>query len=68
MYDKKSSQFSLLNASSSSKSEEFKLKDIEMHVGKENQPWLKQAHLGIFLELPKTVNSIRNLDFCEMHS
>ena len=36
----------LLNVSSSSKSEEFNLKDIQVLVDNEKQPWFKQAHTG----------------------
>ena len=63
-----SSQLSLFNASSSSKSEEINLKDIDTLVGKGDQHWFKRARVGIFLELPQIVNSIRSLDLCEKRS
>ena len=46
-----SSQLTLLNAFSSRKSEEFKLKNIEVLVGKEDQPCVKHAYFGIFIEV-----------------
>ena len=40
---------SLLNVSnSSSKSEDFSLKDIEVFVDSEEQHWFKRAHVGGF--------------------
>ena len=39
------------NASSSSKSEEFNLKDIEVLVDSEEQSWFKRDHAGTFLEI-----------------
>ena len=39
------SQVSLLNASSNSKSDEFNLKDIEVLVHGKEQSWFKQAHV-----------------------
>ena len=43
-----SSKLSLLNASSSSKSEEFNLKDIEVLVDSKEQHWFKWDHIGNF--------------------
>ena len=42
------SELSLLNTSSSSKFEEFNLKDIETFEDEEEWPWLKEAHLENF--------------------
>ena len=40
---------SLLNVSNtSSKSEDFSLKDIEVFVDSEEQHWFKRAHVGSF--------------------
>ena len=63
-----SSQLSSSNASRSSKSKEFNLSGIELILGEEDLPWFKQAHIGIFLELPQIVNSVKNIDSCEMRS
>ena len=54
-------QLSSLNVSYSCKSEEFNRKGIEVLEDVEEHPCFKQAHIGIFLELPQTVNQIRNL-------
>ena len=43
-----SSKLSLLNASSSSKSEEFNLKDIEVLVDSKQQHWFKRSNVGKF--------------------
>ena len=51
MYRKRSSQVSLLNASSRNKFEEFNPKDIEMLVDSKEEPWFKQAHIGTFWRL-----------------
>ena len=40
-----------LNVSSSSKSEEFNLKDIQVLVDNEKQPWFKQAHTGKYISI-----------------
>ena len=45
-----SSQLSSLNASSSSKSEEFNLNDIVVFDSRE-QSWFKRVHVGKFLGL-----------------
>ena len=50
-----SSHLSLLNASSSSKSEEFNLKDIEILVGKEDHPWFKRACVGQYLGIASII-------------
>lgn len=63
-----SSQISLSNAFRSTKSKEFNLRGIEVNVGKEDQPWSKRAHIGNLFELPQIVNSINNIDWCEMRS
>ena len=50
---------SLLNVSNtSSKSEEFNLKDIEVLVDSEEQIWFKQAHFGKFLGLENIRTSL----------
>ena len=44
-----SCHLSSLNASGCCKFEEFNLKDIEVHVEKEDQQWFKQAHITKYL-------------------
>ena len=51
VYSELSFQLYLLDVFSSSKSEEFKVKDIEVLVDSKDQPWFKQAHIGKFLGL-----------------
>ena len=46
MYNKMSSEFSLLNASSISRSREFNLMDIELHINIKEQLWFKRTHAG----------------------
>ena len=59
--------FSLLNVSNASnKSEEFSVKDIEVFVDSEEQNWLKQAHVGKFLEMENIHTSLNGLEKCEM--
>ena len=59
--------FSLLNVSNASnKPEEFSVKDIEVFVDSEEQNWLKQAHVGKFLEMEKIHTSLNGLEKCEM--
>ena len=57
MYNKIFSQLSLLNVSSSSKSDGFKLKDINVLVGKEDQPWFEQGHVGSCLGISRMITS-----------
>ena len=59
--------FSLLNVSNASnKPEEFSVKDIEVFVDSEEQNWLKQAHVGKFLEMENIHTSLNGLGKCEM--
>ena len=52
---------SLLNVSNtSSKSEEFNLKDIEVLVDSEEQIWFKQAHVDKFLGLENIRTSLND--------
>ena len=46
MYNKMSSEFSLLNVSSISRSREFNLMDIELHINIKEQLWFKRTHEG----------------------
>ena len=45
VYKNTSSQVSLLNASISSKFEEFNFKNIEVPIRKEDQAWFERAHV-----------------------
>ena len=59
---KMSFQLSLL---SSSKSDEFSLKDIEALVDGKKQNWFKQAHIGKFLRINNiqtSLNALENAD------
>ena len=59
---------SLLNVSNdaSSKSEEFRLKDIEVFVDSREQNWFKKAHLGTFLGIEDIRTSLNGLEKCAM--
>ena len=46
---------------SSSKSEEFNIKDIEVLVGKEEQPWFKPAHIEKYLGIACIITSTTKL-------
>lgn len=46
MYNKMSSEFSLLNVSSISKFGEFNLMDIELQIDIKEQLWFKRTHAG----------------------
>ena len=55
MYNKMSSQYSLLNVSSSNYSEEFNLKDIEVLIDDKEQPRIKQTHIGRYIGLASMI-------------
>ena len=58
---------SLLNISNaSSKPKEFRLNDIEVVANSEEQNWIKQAHVGKFLDLTKILMSVKGIDAQEM--
>ena len=46
--------------------EQFSLKDIEVSVDREEQNWLKRAHVGKFLGLEDIRTSLNGLEKCEM--
>ena len=58
---------SLLNVSnSSSRSEEFSLKDIEVFVDGKEQSWFKKAHIGKSSGIEDIRTSLNGLEKCEM--
>ena len=55
-----------LSSLSSSKSEEFSLKDIEVLVEGEEQHWFKWAHIGKSGEIDNIRTLLNALEKCEM--
>ena len=71
LFDQKELQIkisSLLNVSngSSSKIEEFILKNIEVFVDSKKQNWFKRGHIGKFLGIHDIWTSLNGLQKCEM--
>ena len=56
-----SSQLSLLNDSSSNKSEEFNIKDTELLADNKEQSPFKRAHVGQYLGIARIITSTTEL-------
>lgn len=56
-----SSQLTLFNSFSNTKSEKLILKDIEVLIGRKHRPWFKWAYTGQYLGIPLIIILINKL-------
>ena len=66
IYNELSSQLSLLNASSNSRSKDFNLKYIEVLVGMKDISWFERTHVSMFLAIDDNRTSLNSLEKLKM--